>query len=334
MARQASKTLIGAFVVGAVALAVVGVTVIGSGKFFHSRPTFVMFFSGSITGLSVGSPVEFRGVKVGEVTKIAAVFDPRDVSITIPVYIEFDPKSLVASGQGSAGEDWNLLDPTRRASRYFQPLLDKGLKAQLEFQSLVTKQLYINLDFRPDVPAKLTGLEAKYPEIPTIPSLQEQIAATMQKLPEKLMSATDGIDRLVNSPTTQATLQDLALAIRDLDGLIRDVRSEVKPLAASLRATSDAAQRTFTQAERTLSLKEGPAAEVAAGMKHTLQEADASLDQMRSTLDSYQRLAVQNAGVGYDLSKTLGEFQAAARSVRSLADYLELHPEAVLAGRR
>ncbi len=332
MPRQASKTLIGGFVVVAVALAVAAVTVFGSGKFFRSRPTFVMFFSGSITGLSVGSPVQFRGVKVGEVTKIAAVFDPRDVSITIPVYVEFDSKSLVASGQGS-GEDWHLLDASG-GSRYFQPLLDKGLKAQLDMLSLVTKQLYINLDFHPEVPTKLVGLESRYPEIPTIPSLQERIVQTMQKLPDKIMSATDGIDRLVNSPSTQATIQELAVTVRDLDGLIREVRSEVKPLAASLKATSDAAQRTFAQAEQTLALKEGPAAELAANMKGTLEKADASLDQMRSTLDSYQKLATQNAGVGYDLTKTLGDLDAAARSIQSLAEYLELHPEAVLAGRR
>ena len=98
MGRQARKTLIGAFVVGAVALAAAGITVFGSGRFFQKRFTFVMFFSGSITGLSVGSPVEFRGVRVGQVTKIAAVFDPGKLTITIPVYIEIDPKSLVVSG--------------------------------------------------------------------------------------------------------------------------------------------------------------------------------------------------------------------------------------------
>ena len=65
-----------------------------------------------------------------------------------------------------------------------------------------------------------------------------------------------------------------------------------------------------------------------------MKKAGASLDQMRSTLDSYQKVAKQNANVGYDLTKTLAELDAAARSVRSLAEYLELHPEAVLKGKR
>jgi paraquat-inducible protein B len=124
------------------------------------------------------------------------------------------------------------------------------------------------------------------------------------------------------------------VVIRDLDMLIREVRTEVRPLSASLRSSSDAARRTFTQAERTISLKEGPSAEMAASIIDTAKKAGASLDQMRSTLGSYEKVASQNANVGYDLTKTLGELDTAARAVHSLADYLELHPEAVLKGRR
>ena len=331
MARQASKTLIGGFVVGAVALAAAAVTILGSGKLFQNRPTVVMFFSGSITGLSVGSPVEFKGVKVGEVTKIAAVFHPNDLSIAIPVYVEFDPKSLIVSSEGQE----RLGEPALFYSHsYYQPLLDKGLKAQLDIQSLITRQLYVSLDFRPEMPTTLLGLERRYPEIPTIPSIQEQIVKTMQKLPDKIMSATDGIERLVNSPATQETMKDLTVAIHDLDALIREVRSEVKPLASSLRASSDSARRTFAQAEQTLALKEGPAAEMAASVTETVKKAGASLDEARSTLSAYERIAAQNANVGYDLQRTLAQLDAAARAIRSLAEYAELHPEALLKGRR
>jgi paraquat-inducible protein B len=318
--RQAKKTLIGGFVVGAVALAAAGIVVFGSGRFFQKRLTYVMFFSGSITGLSVGSAVEFRGVRVGRVTKIAALFDPKDVSIAIPVYIEIDPKSLIISGS----EDASSLLST---SKFHEPLLEKGLKAQLDIESFITRQLYINLDFYPDRPTKLVGLDPRYPEIPTIPSLQDQIVQTLQKLPEKIMNVTDGIERLVNSSAAQDSL-------RDLDALIRAMATEVKPLMASLTATSDKARSTFAQAEKTLSMQEGPSAEMAASFIDAMTKAGASLDQMRSTLGSYQKVAVQNANVGYDLTKTLGDLDAAARTVRSLAEYLQLHPEAVLKGKK
>jgi paraquat-inducible protein B len=131
VAREARTALIGGFVVGAVALAVIAITVLGSGKFLQKRrPTFVMFFSGSMSGLSVGAPVEFRGVKVGEVTRIAAVFDPKDLRITIPVHVEFDPKSLIISTQGQE----SVARERERfySNRFYQPLLEKGLKAQLD----------------------------------------------------------------------------------------------------------------------------------------------------------------------------------------------------------
>jgi paraquat-inducible protein B len=317
VARQPRKSLIGAFVVGAVALAAIGITVFGSGRFFQRRSTLVMFFSGSITGLSVGSSVEFRGVRIGQVTKITAVFDPKTLNIAIPVYVEFDPKSLIVSGMQDASG----------MKQFYQPLLEKGLKAQLDIESFITRQLYISVDFFPDKPTTLLGLDPRYPEIPTIPSLQDQIVQMLQKLPEKIMTVTDGIERLVNSSAAQESL-------RDLDGLIRAIATEVKPLMANLNATSDAARRTFAQAEKTLSMKEGPSAEMAASFTGTMKKAGVSLDQMRSTLESYQQVAVQNANVGYDLTKTLAQLDAAARSVRALAEYLELHPEAVLKGKR
>jgi paraquat-inducible protein B len=327
MARQARKTLIGAFVVGALALATIAIVVFGSGKFFQKRSTFVIFFSGSITGLSVGSPVEFRGVKVGKVTKIAAVLDPKTVSIAIPVYIEIDPKSLIVSGSADPGSVLSTDD-------FYQPFLDKGLKAQLDIESFLTRQLYINMDFYPDQPAKLLGLDRRYPEIPTIPSLQDQIVQTLQKLPEKIMNVTDGIERLVNSPEAQESL-------RDLDGLIHSMAMQIKPLMASLTATSNAARNTFaqgertlSQAEKTLSLTEGPSAEMAASFIEAMRKGGASLDQMRSTLGAYQKVAVQNANVGYDVTRTLGDLDAAARSVRALADYLERNPEAILKGKK
>ncbi len=326
MARAPSKALIGGFVLGGLALAVAAVAVLGSSKLFQRRTTFVMFFGGSITGLSVGSPVEFRGVRIGEVTRIAATFNPRTLDITIPVYVDVDPDSLIVP-QGE--QSWIKQGP----SQFYKPLIDKGLKAQLEVQSFITRQLYVNVDFHPDLPTHLLGADPRYPEIPTIPSVQEQIMQTLQTLPQKVMSATEAVQRLVDSPQVQENLRELARVLHDLDDVIRGVGAEVRPLAENMTATSDAARRSFAQAERTLALKEGPAAELAASITETMRKASASLDEARTTLASYERVAAQNSNLGYDLRRTLSELDGAARAVRSLADYLERNPEAVLKGR-
>ena len=94
MAKQASKTLIGAFVLGAVVLIVSGLMVFGSGRFFTKTYAYVMYFEGSVKGLTVGAPVVFRGVKIGSVTDIVLLTDLKDMTVQIPVYIEVIPEEV------------------------------------------------------------------------------------------------------------------------------------------------------------------------------------------------------------------------------------------------
>ena len=87
MSSKANPTAIGAFVIGALAIAIGGVVALGGGKFFKDTTTYVMFFDSSVSGLRVGAPVEFRGVNVGSVTKILGTIG-EDLEIQIPVYVE------------------------------------------------------------------------------------------------------------------------------------------------------------------------------------------------------------------------------------------------------
>jgi paraquat-inducible protein B len=75
MSKPANKTIIGIFVVGAIALAVVALVVLGSGKFFKKTFRAVCYFEGSVGGLNIGAPVIFRGVKIGSVANVILRFD-------------------------------------------------------------------------------------------------------------------------------------------------------------------------------------------------------------------------------------------------------------------
>ncbi len=141
MSAKANKSLIGAFVLGATALAVAGVVIFGSGRFFRKPHMFVMYFPGSVKGLNVGAPVMFRGVKVGQVTDMKVNFYGKELNILIPVYIELDPRTdVLVSGDVPKGQ-------------YLKALIKKGLRAQLQMQSFITGQLLIDLDFHPGKPA-------------------------------------------------------------------------------------------------------------------------------------------------------------------------------------
>lgn len=332
MAKPASKTLIGAFVVGAVALVVVAIALFGSGKLFAERPRFVMFFPGSVNGLEVGSPVQFRGVKIGEVVGISASFNPKDLSIMIPVYVETDPASM------RVPEQYRHLIQGKRYE-FIGHLVKKGLKAQLRMKSLITGQLYVAVDFYPDKPARFSGLDKRYPEIPTIPSTSEVLMATLEQVPlteitTKLLKVTEGVERIVNSPEIKGSLKNLDAGLEQLTQLIRDIDDEVKPLATNLRETSTAARDAFAQAQKTLALNDGKPGEVAENLNNTLKKVDATLEDLRLGIVTYGKLADRNMNLGYDVSKTLQEIEGAARSIRTLTDYLERHPEALVKGKQ
>jgi paraquat-inducible protein B len=84
MGMKPSKTLIGAFVLGAIILSVLGLMTFGAGRYFSKQPTYVMFFDGSVKGLNMGAPVVFKGVKVGTVSDISLRFNPESSPCRLP----------------------------------------------------------------------------------------------------------------------------------------------------------------------------------------------------------------------------------------------------------
>ena len=326
MSKPVNKTLIGIFVIGAIALVIAGVLIFGSGKLFSPEKKFVMFFEGSVKGLNIGAPVIFRGVKVGEVDDIQLRFNPKDLTAVIPVYIYIDPRKFTVPEEFKP-----FVKETEKRYVYIQPLIEKGLKAQLQLQSFVTGQLMINLDFHPDKPIKLIGLEERYPEIPTAPTTIEELTKTLQDLKldelyKKIMLTVEGIEKLVNSPALMESISSIDEAAKDVGKLVKNLDSQVGPLAADLKSTSEATNRTMMQVEKALSTEDG----IPAQLGETLKTADKALKQAEKTLATAQGVAADN---GYELNRTLKELSASARSIRFLADYLERHPEALLKGK-
>ena len=294
MSKKSSPTLIGIFVVGALVLAVAGILLFGSGKFFKEKMPFVMYFDGSLKGLNVGSPVMFKGVNVGSVTDIVIEFDTKDLSARTPVYIELLPSRITRLG-GSPGERVPI-----------EKLIQSGLKGQLQLQSFVTGQLMVAIDFYPDKPLRLVGSGGDIPELPTIPTTAQELTNTIENIPfeeilDRLMSTVDGIEKMVNSPEIITAIQSFNNTMVDVQRLVRGVDSKLEPLSTDLSMTLKAATGSLNEIEKLASNVEGILAE-----------------------DSVSR---------YELSNALKELGDAARSMRILADYLERHPEALIRGK-
>src|SRR5271166_2383613 len=159
MARKANPAIIGTFTLGALAVGIVGLIVFGSGRFFVQHTRAVAYFAGDIQGLTVGAPVDVRGVQVGTVTKISIRLDVATMAPVIPVYMEFDPGRF----------DVPATDRTTAEQR-LRTAIQNGLHARLAVQSLVTGQLIVELDLEPDAARSLVGADPSTLEIPTSPS--------------------------------------------------------------------------------------------------------------------------------------------------------------------
>ena len=317
--KRASPTLIGVFVLGALAIALAGLAVFGSGKLFRRTAQFVMVFGGSVNGLSVGAPVKFRGVQVGSVIQILLSLPGMTLpELRIPVVIEID-QDLVSKLGG-------MINPAEPTS--FAALIDEGLRAQLQLESIVTGVLFVELDLFPGSPVNLfLPKESGYLEIPTQPTLLQEASQTGADLIAKLRDVD--FDGLVNSIRDAArSVGDLAgspelrqtlVAAREAMVSARDTLNEIRPRIPQLASGVDSASNRLQG-----SLKR---------FDTTLGSLDTALGSLDTTLGSVNRLVDPSAPLVYQLTTTLTDLGTAAKSVRELADYLDRNPSAIITGR-
>jgi paraquat-inducible protein B len=329
MNKKISPAMIGAFVLGAVALIVIAILVFGSGRLFRQTREFVLYFDNSVNGLRVGAPVKVKGVEVGSVKDIRLQLEKGAEVNKIPVIIEIDLEKLTSRGANV------VVAENREALR--KAIVDRGLRGQLEMESLVTGLLYVALDFFPGTPINLVQQENadnKYPEVPTLPTSLEQakdaITRILNKLEEidfkaliaSLESTVEGIKRTVNSPDLELTIRSLKQTMPKVDEAVVNIRNlagtmedNVKILAADLEQTSGDARLALKQAGDALKQTE-----------ETMKKAEAAVANIETLSDL-------DSPVNYELERSLREVSAAARSLRSLTGYLERNPRALIFGK-
>jgi paraquat-inducible protein B len=333
MAKQANRMVIGGFVVVAVILLAASLVVFGSGKFFKKTVKYILYFDGSVKGLSVGAPVLFQGVQIGSVASITLHLDPKGHKVEIPVIVDIEPHRFEVGGGVQRTEE-----DRREAAK---KLVEMGLRAVLTTQSFITGQLMIECDFYPNTPVNLKHISKEYPEIPTIRSTTERLAQTLQKLDLKAMeknltNTLAGIDRLVNSPDLKASMSELKGILSDARGLVQNMNARVGPLA-------DGFDATLQDARKLVKNLDGQVKPLADNVNRTVEDfdklardADARLDTLTNSLDKTltgaRGVLSQDAPLIVELEIALKEISDAARSIRQLANTLDQQPEALIQG--
>lgn len=223
-----------------------------------------MRFDQSIRGLTVGAPIDFSGITLGNVTQINMDFDPIAKRFYSLVDATLYPERLgrvFEEVRDRAAKDGDLA-----GNRLLGGMIKHGLRAQLRTANLLTGQLYVALDDFPN--AKPVEFKVTDPAmIPTVPGnldqLQQQISnivAKIEKIPfdkigEDLRTTLASTSKLMNrldkqvAPEAQNMLKQAKESMAQVNALLASDASlpvntekamqELGRAARSLRALAD-----------------------------------------------------------------------------------------------
>jgi paraquat-inducible protein B len=262
---------------------------------YLNKERYLMRFSGSVRGLSIGAPVMLHGIQVGEVLDIQLRFDPDRLAFSIPVLIEIEPERISV--------DQDVDQVLAGDSDVLKKLIAAGMRGQLKTGSLLTGQLYIDLDFHPDAPpAELTEHDG-YRVLPTVPApiaaittklrdvLAKVDAFPLEQVGDELTATLAGLRELTTAPELKRAITDLEQTLADLSTLAEQLDTRIAP-----------------------------------EMTTTLREA-------RLAVENINGLIAPDAPLNNEILRTLRDLSSAARSIRAFADYLDRHPEALIRGK-
>jgi len=247
------------------------------GEAFKPRETdverYVMKFTQSVRGLSVGSTVDFRGVTVGRVTRIDLDFDQQNVTFRSAVQVDFYPLRMRPTNARSGGR-WDTTPGPQRMKNF----VEHGLRGQLRDANLLTGQLYVEIDFMSNQPHLTMDLKANPPEIPTVAGglgeLQESIERIAKNL-EKVPFDQIGKD-------VRQAIADLHATLQKIDTLTQHIDRDLTP---EMRKAIEQARHTMSAAEAVLST-DSP---VQGDLRDTLEQVNRAAESLRTLTDYLER---------------------------------------------
>ncbi|MBO6825751.1 MAG: MCE family protein [Sneathiella sp.] len=284
---------------------------------YTQRVPFVLYFDGSVSGLEIGAPVEFKGIQIGTVRDISLELAPDSGDYAIPVVIDIEPQRVRLTATEAGAQDPK--HKTLSRNKAIKSLINRGLRARLKSKNFLTGQLIVDLDLFPEREARYyADGESSIPEIPTLPTELEEITTSLTRLIEKVEKMP--IDRLSTSLTE--TAEGMQQIINE--GRITDTIKEFREVAIAVKKVVEQVDRETLPRINS----------VVDNGKSTLSEVEKTLNNASDLFRTAEGTIADGSPLKYDLSVMLRELAAASRSVRNLAEYLERNPSSLLSGKK
>jgi len=321
MSQQANPLKIGIFVLAGLAIAVGGLLVLGSGRLFARPVPVIVYFDSSVNGLTVGAPVKFKGVPVGQVKRIQIAFDEISIRQAIPVLLTLDEERIVSATS-------QQLDLDDRA--FMRRQVNNGLRASLELDSFISGRLYVQLDYIEDAPPpEFRQPSDRFFEIPSVSTgLQEFMASLSQTdlagLALDLRELLRSMNQMISDLQIATIRTELVETLNTLQGLART--SELTNALHSVSLASDEARLFLQNTQPQIGT-------LASNVVSFTQESSTTLVQLRRNLKQLESVLGHDSVLLAQIQETLRDLGETSGSIRRLADSVQRNPSSLITGR-
>jgi len=342
MSQRANYFKLGLFVIGAIVAGVIVLTIIGTGRFLQKRVTVETYFNESVQGLDIGSKLKYRGVEVGQVTKISFTYvqyeqdkPMGDRKRYVLVEAQIQPR-LVG---GKAAND--IASPESTAVE-----VEKGLRIRLAPQG-ITGTSYLEVDYvdPPTPPLPIDWVPYNI-YIPSAPSTVLQIVNSASEVMERLRKLdVEGTVANLNKLLTTATDRIAALDVKGLQSRVDRTLARMDTTLDNLQARKLSDEATALIAELRQTNGELKSTLSSPSFKKLPESADAALNEVRKVVGdprlgasiahmerTLSRLDRIFGGGEADLTTTIENLRQITDNLRDLTEDVKRYPSNVIFG--
>jgi paraquat-inducible protein B len=239
--------------------------------------TFVMYFQGSLRGLSVGAPVDLRGIDIGEVKRLSVEYDRVAGELRFPVEVDIYPQRI--RGRSRAPGHPQAEDAGDIGGRaMIDSMVAHGMRAELKTGSILTGQKYIGVDVKKGAAPERVGWSQQPPIFPTASGGLDEIQDSIGSVAKKL----DHVPFDEISTSLMTTMASLQQTLTSTDKLMHDVDESIAP---QVNATLKEAQQALKNAKEALS----PGAPLQSDLGSTLLELSRAAKSISALADYLER---------------------------------------------
>ncbi len=332
MSAKANHFKIGIFVLGAIALIVAGIVILSSDRLFERTITMETYFDESVQGLTIGAPVNHRGVKVGTVKDIHFADDEYELDVNDEKLARFRRYVVVKSAirdQFPGLADGDIQSLLAKAT-------ERGLRVRLASQG-VTGVVHVEADYVdpkefPPLPIAWTPHDIFVPSAPStitvVGTALGNIAHDLEKanihqITEDVDTLVKAVTKMVNEGNVSQLSQDAHTALGEVKSALQDARQILKNPAIEQAIADAAVAAGGARLAATDLAKTSRQVRTAA---ETLPDTVTRLDR---TVRRVERVVLNRSA---DIEEILENLRLVSENLKDLTDNAKRHPAQVLLG--